>query len=74
MQEHFIYLTDFDIPQSASFKTAFVTVTVLYVISMVILFILYKKAASKLDSKKEKNTPSAEQKSIRNKQHKHHQH
>lgn len=67
------YLTSFDIPQSTSFKIAFAAVTVLYVIFMVILFILYKKAASKLPpkSKKDDNKSSYKSKSVRNKLRKH---
>lgn len=73
MQEHFTHLAGFDIPQSTSFKIAFAAVTIIYVISMVILFILYKKAASKLTSKKEEDKLTSEQKSIRSRQNKHHQ-
>ncbi len=66
MQKHLIYLAGFDIPQSTAFKIAFIAVTAAYIISMVVLFIFYRKAASKLASKK--------QKSIKNKQRKRRQH
>lgn len=44
----FLHESDFDIPESISFKIAFVIVTVIYVISMIVLLRLYKNAVKKI--------------------------
>ncbi|MDE6020269.1 MAG: hypothetical protein K2H01_04615 [Ruminococcus sp.] len=44
----FLHESDFDIPESMSFKIAFVIVTMIYVISMIVLLRLYKNAVKKI--------------------------
>lgn len=44
----FLHESDFDIPESMSFKIAFVIVTVIYVIFMIVLLRLYKNAVKKI--------------------------
>ncbi|MGN0631786.1 MAG: hypothetical protein ACI4JN_10705 [Ruminococcus sp.] len=69
MNIYFLSLPGSDIPDSLSFKIAFVIVTAVYVISMIILFMLYKKSVRNIPAPKDDKKDCAEdekEKEIRN--------
>ena len=53
-----IALPGSEIPESMAFKIAFVIVTALYVITMIVLFSLYKKSVKNIPSPKDKDKDS----------------
>lgn len=56
MDIFYIALPGSEIPESMAFKIAFVIVTVLYVIIMIVLFLLYKKSVKNIPMPKDKDT------------------
>lgn len=61
---------DWGIPKSPEFKIAFIIVTAIYIVSMIVLFILYRKAIEELPEElknHKKAKKSKKDKSIRNK-------
>lgn len=62
----FLSLPGSDIPDSPAFKIAFVIVTVLYVISMAVLFVLYKKSVKNIPAMKDKDSEGSEDKNVKN--------
>ena len=75
INEKFFYIfmaadIDWGIPKSPEFKIAFIIVTAIYIVSMIVLFILYRKANEELpeelkNSKKTKK--SKKDRAIKNK-------
>lgn len=69
MNTYFLSLPGSDIPDSPSFKIAFVIVTAVYVISMIVLFILYKNSVRNIPAPKDDKKVKGEEeneKEIRN--------